>query len=101
MLYQWSAQTSQSMRRAKRSMYLGRTLRAMAEIGSASMRLTTLISITAILTYIYTNGDVIGSATFDQASLGDTPLAPGGYEMRLFLDDGYAILASTPFIVTE
>ena len=52
------------------------------------------------LAYIYTDAAVSGSGTFDAAAIGGQ-LAPGDYEIRLLVDDGYAAIAvSQPFTVT-
>lgn len=51
--------------------------------------------------YIYTEGAVSGEALFDETVLGEAMLPPGDYEARLFLDDGYAVLATTSFTVSE
>jgi exonuclease III len=48
--------------------------------------------------FFYVNAAANGSLKIDKAMLGDA-LAPGEYEMRLELDDGYTRLASTPFRV--
>lgn len=39
-----------------------------------------------------------GELVFDEAAVGG-PLDPGTYEVRLLLDDGYAVLAAAPFAV--
>ena len=49
--------------------------------------------------YLYTGGELSGSVTFDDESIGG-PLDPGDYEVRLLRDDGYVVLATAPFTVT-
>lgn len=49
----------------------------------------------------YTKSAPHGRVTFDADDLGAEMLPAGDYEARLFLDDGYAVLATTFFTVTE
>ncbi len=51
--------------------------------------------------YLYTQATVAGQATFDSSVLGKDMLPPGEYEMRLLMDDGFSILATAAFTVTE
>ena len=56
------------------------------------------------LGYDYTRTEIEGEVTFPRTSYtgsGDWPLAPGRYEVRLMIDDGYETLArSEPFTVS-
>ncbi|NJN93614.1 MAG: hypothetical protein HC875_05720 [Anaerolineales bacterium] len=51
--------------------------------------------------YAYTKASPTGEAAFDSAALGEEMLPPGEYELRLMLDDGYIVLATASFTVTE
>lgn len=51
------------------------------------------------LGFLYTAGDVGGSATFTVGSLGSEALAAGEYRAALMLDDGYVMLAEVTFSV--
>jgi endonuclease/exonuclease/phosphatase family metal-dependent hydrolase len=50
--------------------------------------------------YVYTGAQVSGTAILDETVIGGA-LAPGDYVLRLFRDDGYALLAEVSFTVTE
>jgi len=52
------------------------------------------------LAFLYTQAEIGGSVVFDEAAFGGA-LAPGEYEARLMRDDGYVLLASAPFTVTD
>lgn len=45
------------------------------------------------LAYEYTHTSIEGSTSFDRDSAGAWPLAPGAYEVRYLLDDGYRLVA--------
>jgi hypothetical protein len=51
------------------------------------------------LGFIYTGATVAGEHTFSADDLGEAMLPPGEYIAALVSDDGYAILAQTPFSV--
>ncbi len=51
--------------------------------------------------YVYTKAAIAGKGVFDAAVLGDEMLPPGDYVVRLLFDDGYQVLAETPFTVGE
>ncbi len=51
--------------------------------------------------YAYTGASVNGSVVFDASLVGEDMLPPGDYEVRLLLDDGYSVLASAAFTVSE
>jgi len=51
--------------------------------------------------FIYTGATVAGTAVFDAEALGEAMLPPGDYEVRLMFDDGYRVLATAPFTVSE
>ncbi|MDX1991198.1 MAG: endonuclease/exonuclease/phosphatase family protein [bacterium] len=53
------------------------------------------------LAFVYTGARVAGSMVFDADVLGEAMLPAGDYEVRLLLDDGYIVLASAHFTVTE
>lgn len=50
------------------------------------------------LGFLYTEAEIAGAVTFDAEALGGE-LPPGDYEARLMHDDGYVVLATTPFTV--
>jgi exonuclease III len=50
------------------------------------------------LSYVYTEASVDGTFTFTPEDYGDI-FVVGDYELRLMLDDGYAVLASTAFSI--
>lgn len=50
--------------------------------------------------YLYTGAEISGTTMFDDSVIGGA-LAPGDYVLRLFRDDGYALLAEVRFTVTE
>ena len=52
------------------------------------------------IAYIYTKATVNGTGVFDKAVIGDDMLPAGDYVVRLLADDGYSILAESPFTVT-
>lgn len=52
------------------------------------------------LAYVYTEATIAGHLAFTTADFG-APLPPGDYEVRLFRDDGYVLLATAPFTVTD
>lgn len=51
------------------------------------------------LAYLYTEATIAGELAFTTADFA-APLTPGDYEVRLFRDDGYVLLATVPFTVT-
>lgn len=51
------------------------------------------------LGYIYTGATVDGTGVFDASVLGDEMLPAGDYVARLFVDDGYSVLAESTFTV--
>jgi len=51
--------------------------------------------------YLYTQATVAGNATFDSSVLGEAMLPLGEYEVRLLLDDGFSILATATFTMTQ
>jgi hypothetical protein len=58
-----------------------------------------LTSDRSVLRHIHTDAQIEGSARFDgdpRQGLSGWPLPPGQYEIRLLLDDGYRLLASSP-----
>lgn len=51
--------------------------------------------------YAYTEAAVNGTVTFDADLIGADMLPAGDYEVRLLLDDGYSVIASVAFSVSE
>jgi hypothetical protein len=57
--------------------------------------------VAAYLLWAYTRASVAGSLTLDGSANGDWPLGAGRYSVYLLADDGYKLLAASPFRITR